>query len=722
MAGEKHDAHVRVRGETGGAVGAMRHFSDSTKKSIDRVAQLDDRLAKLNLQNAKADERISKLKQRNDELAASLQKSSTNWGAYRNRALAFTATIGASIAVLDRVIERNFKLQNVQQGLPKTLDGARFSIEKAREATRGLIGDFELTSRAVAATRLGIVKSEKDYADLAGAAVKLGTTLGKDVVGSLDSVIEGLGRGSTEMLDNLGIVLKARDAQQRLAKSLGVEVQHLTEKQKSMAIGIEGTKEAIKLAESMTIKVDETTESWLRFKVEMRNYGDEVAPLVVRGLSHVIGSTNLLIDTIAGLDEGESVERGMQGVLLNMQREGKNAQLEIQLLQRDINRMAQAAKDAKNAVDDVFEFAGPTLAQAGLTEASLSARNARKRGGGDTRSEMEKTLGVRLSKEAQADFLSEAPPDVVADIERQRTEARVAELDRRFQKEQDFSRRRMEMMEAQDENASFLRIQAIDAELRHTDKILQITTDKETRLDLLAARDELRHQKKLERIAEEKRAHEAHMMMLAEQEARISAISGHISSAIGGAVFAAIDSEGPLGQSLAKQIQMTATMEARRLLIMGTTELAIGAILLGTGNPLGMVHLSRGGMFLATAAAVRGAGAIAGAAGGQQPIGLLGRLGGSGVSKNPNPFAAQSGGTGFSGAKETRLQTSQAGSQGTSFSDTAGGGGVTIQNLHALEPSEEVGVRVAQSIRRAQNNGRVRIESSPRGGKVAVGA
>mgnify|MGYP000874375550 FL=1 len=109
-------------------------------------------------------------------------------------------------------------------------------LETARASTRGLVSDTALMSAANKALLLGLPVTAQQFGTLATSAQALGRAMGQDATKSLDDLITGLGRGSAQILDNLGIVVKAEDANAQYAASIGKTAGQLTEAEKKVAV------------------------------------------------------------------------------------------------------------------------------------------------------------------------------------------------------------------------------------------------------------------------------------------------------------------------------------------------------------------------------------------------------------------------------------------------------------------------------------------------------
>jgi hypothetical protein len=143
----------------------------------------------------------------------------------------FMGSVMRAVNALDQWSQRGAKFGAVARNFTGDLN-------RIRSSTNNLISDFDLMRMQNSAMGLGVVKSSKDFADLAGAAQKLGLAVGQTSEEAVQSLIEGIGRGSTEMLDNLGIVLKMEDAHRIYAAQLGKTTAQLTANEKAEAFRV----------------------------------------------------------------------------------------------------------------------------------------------------------------------------------------------------------------------------------------------------------------------------------------------------------------------------------------------------------------------------------------------------------------------------------------------------------------------------------------------------
>lgn len=107
------------------------------------------------------------------------------------------------------------------------------SLVELRRATRGMVSDTDLLLRANEALALGIPTENLD--DLFDAAIRLGKAMGIDATQGIQALTIGVGRQSRLVLDNLGIIVRAEDAYEEYARSIGKSSDALTDNERRIA-------------------------------------------------------------------------------------------------------------------------------------------------------------------------------------------------------------------------------------------------------------------------------------------------------------------------------------------------------------------------------------------------------------------------------------------------------------------------------------------------------
>lgn len=139
---------------------------------------------------------------------------------------------------------------------------AKKMLANMRELSSGMVSDADLMKKANNALLLGLPVDR--FGDMLKIAKSASTATGESMDFMLQSITTGLGRGSKMILDNLGIVFKAEDANNEYAKSIGKVASQLTEAEKKQAfinkaisVGLENAKKTgsqnLTVAQSMEV-------------------------------------------------------------------------------------------------------------------------------------------------------------------------------------------------------------------------------------------------------------------------------------------------------------------------------------------------------------------------------------------------------------------------------------------------------------------------------------
>lgn len=174
------------------------------------------------------------------------------------------AVLGGAAIAAERLGAESLKVQAVFKNLA-------FSIEPARRATHGLVSDMTLATEANRLVSLGVTDNAEDFGKLAQAAQALGQKLGTSTESAFESLTAALGRGSSMMLDNLGIVVKQEQAHQQYAEQLGKSVDQLTEVEKAEAFRKVALKAIFAAASEVTVVTDGAAAATQRYRVELEN-------------------------------------------------------------------------------------------------------------------------------------------------------------------------------------------------------------------------------------------------------------------------------------------------------------------------------------------------------------------------------------------------------------------------------------------------------------------
>jgi hypothetical protein len=103
-------------------------------------------------------------------------------------------------------------------------------------ASSGMISDMDLMLAANTAMALGVADNSEEMTSLLQVAIAKGAELGVAPMKAFGDLINGLGRMSPEILNNIGVVVDAQAAYDAYAQSIGVTVKQLNEQQKMQAL------------------------------------------------------------------------------------------------------------------------------------------------------------------------------------------------------------------------------------------------------------------------------------------------------------------------------------------------------------------------------------------------------------------------------------------------------------------------------------------------------
>jgi hypothetical protein len=191
------------------------------------------------------------------------------------------AATGAALIALGK---RGSEIVGVEQGFQATARAAKESTEAmlaaSRGATRGLVSDFDLMTAANKAYILGLPASSKEMANLGEVAIALGQKMRVGPGEAINALVEGFGKGSAEILNNLGIVVRAEDAYQRFAAANNKSAEALTAQERSLAIFTVGMDAAQKKVAEMGGVQLSFGERLTQITVGVQNFIDRLSSAV----------------------------------------------------------------------------------------------------------------------------------------------------------------------------------------------------------------------------------------------------------------------------------------------------------------------------------------------------------------------------------------------------------------------------------------------------------
>lgn len=157
-------------------------------------------------------------------------------------------------------------------------------IQKVKEASLGTVSEMDIIASSNRAMLLGLGADADKLANLMEVAALRGRAMGVDTTKAFNDIVTGVGRASPLILDNLGIVINAKETYEKYAESIGKSATELTKAEKTQAIlnavldeGNKMLKEAGGLALDNAGKVERMNASWKDFTDNRKRENEDLS-------------------------------------------------------------------------------------------------------------------------------------------------------------------------------------------------------------------------------------------------------------------------------------------------------------------------------------------------------------------------------------------------------------------------------------------------------------
>lgn len=272
-------------------IGAEIVVTAKTDYAAQKLKEVADGTNKVRTAADRAGDGVAGMSAKIGRLEGALEKANAGLG--RVQGLlglgGLVGVIGGAASAIDGMIQRSRELGSAQQGL-------KINLADAKLATGNLVSEYALMTAANKATTLGVVSTGEQFAKMAGIAAKLGASLGGDATQSLEDFTTALGRGSVEILDNLGINLKLGDAYSIYAERIGKAASELTDAEKKTAFMTIAMERAEEAAEKSGVSFDNQASKLARLATRWQDLKDKVANAVTAGVGAAIDPVSTLND------------------------------------------------------------------------------------------------------------------------------------------------------------------------------------------------------------------------------------------------------------------------------------------------------------------------------------------------------------------------------------------------------------------------------------------
>jgi hypothetical protein len=268
----------------------------------------------------------------------------------RSKMLLFNFAMALGVRQLIKFTQQASRLDSMKASFASLAGGTMDSqkaLEDLRIATNNTMSEFDLLQQANNALVLGVAKTSDEMAEMFDIAQRLGRALGRDTASSVESLITGIGRQSRLMLDNIGIIVKTKDAYAIYAEQLDKTVDSLTEAEKKQAF-LNATLDSAKKAVALT--GDEFENSQTMFE-KLSATSENTSALIGEALTPAFIDLSKVL--IFSLNKLSYFTRGMFGLSIALERRKALLRETVSLMKQDITTLQSRGKTINAVINDI---------------------------------------------------------------------------------------------------------------------------------------------------------------------------------------------------------------------------------------------------------------------------------------------------------------------------------------------------------------------------------
>lgn len=218
--------------------------------------------------------------------------------------IGLTAPLALAGAAAVSVAIKAERLEKTLIGLAGGAESAATFIDAIKDASLGTIPEVEALAIANRALSFGVVETADEMANLTEIAIALGRAQGLDAATAVSDLTTALSRQSPMILDNLGIIVKAGDANKAFAEKLGISTNALTTEQKAIAFRTAALEAGNKVVAKMGGLQDDMASSSERVKAQMSDLALTVGKALIPVMQSGIDIISPLIQKFTDMDSG----------------------------------------------------------------------------------------------------------------------------------------------------------------------------------------------------------------------------------------------------------------------------------------------------------------------------------------------------------------------------------------------------------------------------------
>lgn len=268
-------------------------------------------------------------------------------------------------------------------------------VQKVKEASHNTVSEMDIIASSNKAIMLGLGADADQLANLMEIAAFRGRAMGLSTTQAFDDIVRGVGRASPMILDNLGIVVSAKETYDNYAKEIGKSANELTKAEKTQALLNAVLKSGNKLLDEAGGLVEDNASQYEQLNARVEDYTNSVKMSVNEAVTPSVE---------AFLDLSDAMDEASEATGLTDQR----SRIYLGAIQQQVNAMEEEEKRLRSVstarLDGLASLYGYANATQEVTQ-SLEDEEAAQEAMNDANNEFLSLLGQVQS--TQEDYHNE---------------------------------------------------------------------------------------------------------------------------------------------------------------------------------------------------------------------------------------------------------------------------------------------------------------------------
>jgi hypothetical protein len=242
-------------------------------------------------------------------------------------------------------------------------------VEKVKAASLGTVSEMDIIASSNKAMMLGLGADADQLANLMEVAAFRGRAMGISTTQAFDDIVRGVGRASPMILDNLGIVVNAKETYDAYAKEIGKSANELTKSEKTQALLNAVLKEGNTMLDKAGGLVEDNASQYERLTARTTDYKNELKQTLTEAVTPSLK---------AFLDYADAMDKASEATGLTDQR----SRIYLGAMQLQVDKQKEQEESTKNTTTAIAEQGDamqeniPTLEELNQAMEDLQEANA----------------------------------------------------------------------------------------------------------------------------------------------------------------------------------------------------------------------------------------------------------------------------------------------------------------------------------------------------------